>query len=70
MADLGESSQANTAHRHQRSSWICVALIGLAAVVLGVAFVARSWIGAVVGLVLLVAGGVVGISGGIMEDVK
>ena len=38
MADLGDTSQANTAHKHKTTSWITVALISVACVVLGFAF--------------------------------
>ena len=68
MADLGDTSQADTAHKHKTSSWITVALISVASVVLGFAFVLQSIPLAIVGGVLLVAGIVVGITGGIMDD--
>jgi uncharacterized membrane protein AbrB (regulator of aidB expression) len=68
MADLGDTSQANTAHKHKRSSWITVALVTIASIVLGFAFVLQSIPLAVVGGVLLVAGVVLGITGGIMDD--
>ena len=68
MADLGDSSQADTAHKHKMSSWITVALITVASIVLGFAFVFQSIPLAVVGGVLLIAGIVVGITGGIMDD--
>ena len=68
MADLGDTSQANTAHKHKTSSWITVALITLASIVLGFALVLQSIPLAVVGGVLLVAGIVMGITGGIMDD--
>ena len=68
MADLGDTSQADTAHKHKTSSWITVALITLASIVLGFAFVLQSIPLTVVGGVLLVAGIVMGITGGIMDD--
>ena len=68
MADLGDSSQANTAHKHKRSSWITVALLTVASIVLGFAFVLQSIPLAIVGGVLTVAGVVLGITGGIMDD--
>ena len=68
MADLGDTSQADTAHKHKMTSWITVALITVASIVLGFAFVFQSIPLAVVGGVLLVAGMVVGITGGIMDD--
>ena len=36
MADLGDTSQADTAHKHKTSSWITVGLITLASIVLAV----------------------------------
>ncbi|CAA9355557.1 MAG: hypothetical protein AVDCRST_MAG16-2610 [uncultured Frankineae bacterium] len=68
MADLGDTSQADTAHKHKMTSWITVALITVASIVLGFAFVFQSIPLAVVGGVLLVAGMVLGITGGIMDD--
>ncbi len=68
MADLGETSQADTAHKHKAMSWVTVALIVVASVVLGIAFVAQSIPLAVVGGALLVAGIVTGVVGGIMDD--
>ena len=68
MADLGNTSQANTAHKHKMTSWITVALITVASIVLGFAFVLQSIPLAVVGGVLLVAGIVLGVVGGIMDD--
>ena len=70
MADLGESSQAHTAHKHKTTSWITVALVTVASIVLGFAFVMRSIPLAVVGGVILVAGIVLGIVGGIMDDAE
>jgi uncharacterized membrane protein AbrB (regulator of aidB expression) len=70
MADLGDTSQANTAHKHKMTSWITVALITVASIVLGFAFVLRSIPLAVVGGVVLVAGIVLGITGGIMDDAE
>ena len=70
MADLGDTSQANTAHKHKMTSWITVALITVASIVLGFAFVLRSIPLAVVGGLVLVAGVVLGITGGIMEDAE
>ena len=70
MADLGDTSQANTAHKHKMTSWITVALITVASIVLGFAFVLRSIPLAVVGGLILVAGVVLGITGGIMEDAE
>ena len=68
MADLGERPQAHTAHKHKTTSWITVLLIVAASVVLAFAFVLKSVVLAVVGGVLLVAGAVLGITSGIMDD--
>ena len=68
MADLGNTSQADTAHKHKTSSWITVVLITLASIVLGVAFVDRELWEVVLGGVLLLAGIVLGITGKIMDD--
>ena len=68
MADLGNTSQADTAHKHKVTSWITVLLISVASIVLGFAFVLRSVPLAVAGGVLLVAGGVLGVTGKIMDD--
>jgi xanthine/uracil permease len=68
MADLGNTSQADTAHKHKVTSWITVGLITVASIVLGFAFVLQSIPLAVVGGVLLVAGAVLGVTGRIMDD--
>ena len=68
MADLGNTSQADTAHKHKVTSWITVALITVASIVLGFALVLRSVPLAVVGGLLLVAGAVLGVTGKIMDD--
>jgi hypothetical protein len=68
MADLGNSSQADTAHAHRTSSWVTVGLITVAAIVLGFAFVLKSIPVAVIGIVLLVVGVVMGVVTGIMDD--
>jgi uncharacterized membrane protein AbrB (regulator of aidB expression) len=70
MADLGDTSQADTAHKHKVTSWITVSLVTVASIVLGFAFVFRSIPLAIVGGVILVAGVVLGITGGIMEDAE
>ena len=70
MADLGDTSQAHTAHKHKMTSWITVALITVASIILGFAFVLQSIPLAVVGGLLLVAGVVLGITGGIMDDAE
>jgi uncharacterized membrane protein AbrB (regulator of aidB expression) len=68
MADLGDTSQADTAHKHKTTSWITVGLVTLASIILGFAFVLQNIPLAVVGGVLLIAGIVLGITGGIMDD--
>ena len=68
MADLGDTSQANTAHKHKMSSWITVGVLILASIVLGVAFLVQSIPLGIVGLVLGVIGIVLGITGKIMDD--
>ena len=55
MADLGNTSQADTAHKHQLTSWITVIVLIVSSIVIGVAFVMQSVplgiVGAVIGLV-------------------
>ena len=68
MADLGETSQAHTAHKHKTTSWITVLLIVAASVVLAFAFVLQSVVLGIVGGVVLLAGVVLGITSGIMDD--
>ena len=55
MADLGNTSMAGTAHKHQMTSWITVLVLIVSSVVLGVAAVIQSVpvgiAGAVIGLV-------------------
>lgn len=68
MADLGETSEAGTAHKHKVTSWITVLLVVAASITLGLAFVLRSIPLTVIGGVLLVAGVAMGLSGRIMDD--
>lgn len=68
MADLGDTSQADTAHKHKTTSWITVALITVASIVLGFAFVFQSIPLTVVGGLLMVAGIVLAFTGRIMDD--
>ena len=55
MADLGDTSQADTAHKHLLTSWITVLVLIVSSIVIGVAFVMQSVplgiVGAVIGLV-------------------
>ena len=68
MADLGDSSQADTAHKHKTSSWITVGLIVLSSVLLGFAMVFQSLPLAIVGVLVGIAGIGFGISGKILDD--
>ncbi|MCW2666697.1 MAG: hypothetical protein JWN57_1659 [Frankiales bacterium] len=73
MADLGETSMANSSaaaggQGHKMSSWVTVITITIASIVLAFAFVLQNIPLAVVGGVLLLAGVVMGLVGGIMED--
>ena len=73
MADLGETSMANSStvaggQGHKTSSWVTVIVITIASIVLAFAFVLENIPLAVVGGILLLAGIVMGVVGGIMED--
>ena len=68
MADLGDSSMAGTAHKHKATSWITVALICVASIVLGFAFVLTSVLLAVIGGVIGLAGLVLGVTGKLLDD--
>ena len=68
MADLGESSMADTAHKHKVTSWITVGVLVLASILLGLAMVLQSLPLAIVGGILTVVGIVMGITGKIMDD--
>ncbi len=68
MADLGNTSQADTAHKHQVQSWITVAVLIVASIVVGVAFVAQSVPLGVVGLVIGVVGVVMLVVFKVMDD--
>ena len=70
MADLGDTSQAHTAHKHKTTSWITVVVVTVASIILGFAFVMRSVPLAIAGGVLLLGGVVLGIVGGIMDDAE
>lgn len=59
MADLGNTSMAGTAHKHQMTSWITVLVLIVSSIVIGVAFVAQS-------LALGVVGAVIGLAGVVM----
>ena len=68
MADLGETSQADTAHKHKVTSWIAVIVLTLATVVLGFAFVLRSIPLTVVGVIMLLVGAVLAFRYRLMDD--
>ncbi|HWH28557.1 MAG TPA: hypothetical protein VNU26_06270 [Mycobacteriales bacterium] len=68
MADLGETSQAHTAHKHKTSSWITVLVLIASSIVLAFAFILKSIPLAVVGGLLGIAGIVMGVVGGILDD--
>jgi len=68
MADLGETSRPDTAHKHKATSWVAVILITLAAAVLGFALVFRSIPLAVLGGLMLVVGGVLAFLFRLMDD--
>ena len=68
MADLGDTSTANTAHKHKMTSWITVAVLIVASIVLGVAFVMQSIPVGIAGVVIGIVGVVLGITGKIMDD--
>ena len=55
-------------HSHKATSWVVVALIVVASIVLGFAFVLQSLVLAVIGGVLGIAGLVMGVVTGLMDD--
>ncbi len=59
---------ADTSHKVKTTSWITVALIVVAAIVLGFAMVMQSVPLGVIGGLVLVVGVVLGITGKIMDD--
>lgn len=74
MADLGDTSMAKSStagggQGHKTSSWVVVALITVASVVLAFAFVLQSIALAVVGGVVGLVGVVLAFTTGMMEDV-
>ncbi len=68
MADLGDTSEADTAHKHKTSSWITVGLIVLSSILLGFAMVFQSLPLAIVGVLVGIAGIGFGITGKILDD--
>ncbi|MCU1692563.1 MAG: hypothetical protein JWM64_1654 [Frankiales bacterium] len=74
MADLGNTSTANSSAAaggpgHRTSSWVVVVLISISAIVLGFAFVLENLPLAITGGVIGLAGLVLGVVTGIMDDV-
>lgn len=55
-------------HSHKATSWVVVALIVVSSIVLGFAFVLQSLVLAVIGGVLGIAGLVMGVVTGLMDD--
>ena len=68
MADLGETSRPDTAHKHKATSWFTVILLTVATVVLGLAFVLRSIPLAVLGGIMLIVGAVLAFVFRLMDD--
>ena len=68
MADLGDTSMAHSAHKHQTRSWVTVLTLVLSSVLLGFAMVFQNLPLAVVGVIAGVAGIVLGVTGRIMDD--
>ena len=69
MASSDQGAAGEKTGSHKTSSWVVVAIIIVASVVLGFAFVLKSIPLAILGGVLLIAGAVLGLMTGIMEDV-
>ena len=59
---------ADTTYKVKMSSWITVALVVVASILLAVGLVAKSVPLGVIGALMLVVGVVLGITGKIMED--
>lgn len=68
MADLGSTSMAGTAHKHQMTSWITVLVLILSSIVLGVAAVVQSVALGIVGAVIGVVGVGMLIAFKVMDD--
>ncbi len=68
MADLGNTSQAQTAHKHKMTSWITVLVLILSTIILAFAFVWQNVPLAAVGVVVGVVGVVMALKGGLMDD--
>jgi lipopolysaccharide export LptBFGC system permease protein LptF len=68
MADLGNTSMAGTAHKHQLTSWITVLVLIVSSIVVGVAFIVQSVALGVVGAVIGLIGVVMMIAFKVMDD--
>ena len=68
MADLGNTSKADTAQKHAVQSWLTVLVLIVSSIVLGVAFVAQSVVLGIVGLVIGVIGVVMLVAFKVMDD--
>ncbi len=68
MADLGNTSKANTAQKHAVQSWLTVLVLIVSSIVLGGAFVAQSILRGVVGAVIGVVGVIMLVVYKVMDD--
>lgn len=68
MADLGDSSRAQTAHQHRTASWATVLVLIVSSIVIGVAFVIPSVALGIVGVVIGVVGVVMMVVYKVMDD--
>ncbi len=59
MADLGNTSMAGTAHKHQVTSWATVLVLIVSSIVIGIAAILQS-------VPLGVVGGIIGLVGVVM----
>jgi predicted membrane channel-forming protein YqfA (hemolysin III family) len=62
--------ESNTHTVRPRWTWIALVVMVAGLVLIGIGIVVPSWTWAIVGLVLLVAGGVAGLYGGFFYDVQ
>ncbi len=65
----GQDAAGEKTGTHKTSSWVVVAIVIVASIVLGFAFVMKSIVLGVIGGVLLIGGAIMGAMTGIMEDV-
>ena len=68
MADLGDTSQADTAHKHQMTSWLTVLVLIVSSIVIGVAFVVQSVPLGIAGVVIGIVGVVMMVVFKVLED--